>query len=77
MKCNKEHLVINPELTAMECLHCGAKQTIPIPVYLDIFIAMMKAWEKGHKHCTKKVPDDSQGLKESEGSDFNDLSDRT
>jgi hypothetical protein len=41
-------------MTAMECTHCGAKQGIPIPVYLDIFIAMMKAFEKSHKHCLKK-----------------------
>lgn len=54
MKSKLSHLKITPD-PAMECLGCGAKQTIPIPVYLDILVAMMKAFEKSHKHCQKSV----------------------
>lgn len=57
-KMKNEHLILNTELTSMDCLCCGAKQKIPIPVYLDIFIAMMKAFEKSHSHCQKTTNED-------------------
>lgn len=62
MKSKTSHLVMSPEFQAMQCLHCGAKQTIPIPVYLDILVAMMKAFEKSHKNCVqiKRITDEDK-----------------
>jgi len=55
MKHYKDHLIINTNTGTLECLHCGSKQAVAYPVYLDIFLAMMKVFEKSHKHCKKPI----------------------
>lgn len=46
-----DHLIWNLETGAMECRNCGHKQGVCYPIWINIMIAMMKAFEKAHKDC--------------------------
>lgn len=42
------------------CLHCGAEQTLPIPIDIRLLIALIKGFTKIHKDCKpnpKCIPD--------------------
>jgi len=47
------HMIWNLDTGNMECLNCGSKQAVAYPIGLSIFVAMIKAFEKIHRHCTK------------------------
>lgn len=53
MKKNTDHIVLSTLKPQMECRHCGAVQVIAYPIYLNLMLAMMKAWTKSHRHCPK------------------------
>lgn len=35
------------------CSHCGAKQTVPYPIDISVFVAMGNAFTKVHANCEK------------------------
>lgn len=53
-KIKSEHIVLHSDPFTMECRNCGIKQIVPVPVLLNILIAMMKEFGKSHKFCTSK-----------------------
>ena len=46
------HIVMHDE--KIVCLHCGQSLTIPVPIGINVFLAMSKAFGKDHKNCEKK-----------------------
>lgn len=57
-KKKSDHLIWNLETGKLECRNCGTTQGVSYPIGLTIFIAMMKAFEKAHKHCQKPTNED-------------------
>lgn len=39
---------------AMECLRCGEKQRVALPINVTLYVAMGKAFERIHKKCKEK-----------------------
>ena len=39
---------------AMECLRCGAKHRVALPINVTLYIAMGRAFEKMHGKCKEK-----------------------
>jgi len=39
---------------AMECLRCGEKQRVALPIGLQMYAAMAKVFTKRHKKCKEK-----------------------
>ena len=39
---------------AMECLRCGEKQRVALPIGLQMYAAMAKVFTKRHKKCKGK-----------------------
>jgi hypothetical protein len=52
-KPNSEHVRIVDG--KFKCLHCGEALTIPLPISVNMFVAMGKAFTKDHLYC-KKIP---------------------
>lgn len=50
MKANTDHIVMKPPATFM-CLHCGGRYDAAMPAPVDVFVAIGKGFEKGHKKC--------------------------
>jgi len=40
---------------AMECLRCGVKQRVALPISLDGYVALGKVFMKEHSRC-KEIP---------------------
>lgn len=40
---------------AMECLRCGEKQRVALPISLQMYAAMAKVFTKRHKKCKERV----------------------
>lgn len=55
MKKNTDHIILSTVKPEIECKHCGAKQAVVYPMYMDIMLAIMKAWIKMHRHCEKPI----------------------
>lgn len=36
---------------ALECLRCGQMQKVAMPISIDCWCAMAKAFERTHRHC--------------------------
>jgi hypothetical protein len=59
MKPNLEHLVFtgkNPIRPAMECLHCGTRSTLTLPISCHQFSLLTKDFIKRHRRCPPKAP---------------------
>jgi hypothetical protein len=39
---------------AMECLRCGEKQRVALPIGLQMYAAMAKVFTRQHKKCKEK-----------------------
>ena len=39
---------------AMECLRCGAKHRVALPINVTLYIAMGRAFERIHGKCEEK-----------------------
>jgi hypothetical protein len=46
-----DHVIFRNE--KLFCSHCGATQTIPLPMEIAVFAAMGKAFTKSHSKCEK------------------------
>ena len=46
---NKSHTTIRNK--NLFCTYCGKEQTMPYPVSIEMFTAMVKVFEKAHKNC--------------------------
>ena len=47
-------VVVDSIKNELRCKRCGDIQTIPLPIPIDIFVAMSKAFVKLHKHCKEE-----------------------
>jgi hypothetical protein len=46
-----DHIIIKDQ--RIECLNCGRKLLIPLPISIPVFLAMSKAYVKEHKNCKR------------------------
>lgn len=56
MKRNTDHVVAHDATQgdmayALECTNCGAVQKVALPISLDCYVAMAKAFGKTHARC--------------------------
>ncbi len=49
-----DHIVTYEKDLGFRCLNCGMKQTMSLPVDLDVYLAAGKAFIEVHKRCKKK-----------------------
>ena len=42
------------EAYMLKCLRCGAKQKFMLPVSIDYYLDIAKAFEREHKRCKEK-----------------------
>jgi hypothetical protein len=43
--------VLDMSTGALRCRACGDSYYVNLPCPLDLVLAMLRAWEKGHRHC--------------------------
>lgn len=49
-----DHVVCRNGGRTYECLNCGQKYDMNLPVLLSVYVAAMKEFAKIHRHCKPK-----------------------
>ncbi len=43
------------DIKKLLCKNCGREFIVTLPIDLSMFIPILKAWEKTHKHCKPRM----------------------
>lgn len=50
---NTDHVVATDNGQTLQCLHCGTKQPVSLPMEVRAYVAAGKAFTKAHAKCPK------------------------
>lgn len=50
-KPSPDHIIFDATGNAIYCQHCGAKISFTLPIELGLFVALLKGFNKAHRHC--------------------------
>jgi rubredoxin len=50
-----DHIILNTQTGAFECLHCGATYRPGLPAPVNMVVAMSQSFVKDHQHCPPRA----------------------